>query len=160
MAENRRKNPDPAAAKGPERDRTEPPAGAEEDTRTIAERNLSASTPPSSLDVGRKPSAARTGREELEERFRHHTQAGPDVSAGDIDADWQSASMVGDEAPGGDNPTPGQQGVDDIGKAVGLEYESNEELKGTDKIGARDRRRWELDPASSEDYQDRSRRRD
>ncbi len=65
--------------------------------------------------------------------------------------------MVGDEAPGGDNPTPGQQDVDDIGKAVGLRYESNEELKGTDKIGDRDKRRWELDPASSEDYQDRNR---
>lgn len=157
MAPKRRKKPGPAAARPRERDIIEPPPGAEEDTRTVAERNLSASTSPSSLDVERKPSAARTGREELEERFRHHTRAGPDVSAGDIDADWQSASMVGDEAPGGDNPTPGQQDVDDIGKAVGLRYESNEELKGTDKIGDRDKRRWELDPASSEDYQDRNR---
>ena len=30
-----------------------------------------------------------------------------------------------------------------------------EELKGADKISERDKHRWELDPASSEDYPDR-----
>ena len=41
---------------------------------------------------------------------------------------------MGDEAPGGDNPTPDQDIVDDIGKAVGVQYEDNEELKAADKI--------------------------
>lgn len=45
--------------------------------------------------------------------------------------------------------------VDEIGKALGVEYQDNEELKGADKIAERDRKRWELDPASSEDYRDR-----
>jgi hypothetical protein len=45
---------------------------------------------------------------------------------------------VGDEAPGGDSPTPDQDIVDDIGRAVGVEYQDNEELKGDEKIvGAR-----------------------
>ena len=44
--------------------------------------------------------------------------------------------------------------MDDIGKALGVEYQDNEELKGADKIAERDRKRWELDPASSEDYRD------
>jgi hypothetical protein len=81
------------------------------------------------------------------------------MTGGDIDADWESASSVGDEAPGGDNPTPGQQVVDDIGKALGVEYQAGEELQAAEKITRRDRHRWELDPASSEDYRDRTTRR-
>jgi len=77
------------------------------------------------------------------------------VAGGDIDADWQSAASIGDEAPGGDNPTPDQNVVEDIGRAVGLEYQDAEELKASDKVAERDKRRWELDPASSEDYPER-----
>jgi hypothetical protein len=62
---------------------------------------------------------------------------------------------VGDETPGGDNPTPDQSVVDDIGVAVGNQYQDNEELEGADKIQERDRHRWEFDPASSEDFEDR-----
>ena len=61
----------------------------------------------------------------------------------------------GDEAPGGDNPTPDQDIVDDIGRALGVQYQDNEELRASDKVAARDRHRWELDPASAEDYKDR-----
>jgi hypothetical protein len=72
-----------------------------------------------------------------------------------VDADWESAYSVGDEAPGGDNPTPDQDIVDDIGRAVGVQYNDNEELKGERKIADRDKHRWELDPASSDDWEDR-----
>jgi hypothetical protein len=110
---------------------------------------------PSSLDLDRRASAARTGRRELRERFNEHTETGPQLTGGDVDADWESAYSVGDEAPGGDNPTPDQDIVDDIGRAVGVEYQDNEELKGAEKVAKRDKHRWELDPASSEDYDDR-----
>jgi hypothetical protein len=122
--------------------------------RTIGEEGVVPS-PPSSLDLDRTASAARTGRRELHEKFTKHTETSPTITGGDVDADWESAYSVGDEAPGGDNPTPDQDIVDDIGKAVGVEYEDNEELKGEKKISDRDRRRWELDPASSDDYDDR-----
>ena len=112
-------------------------------------------TPPSSLDLDRTASAARSGRRELSRRLEEHTETGPALTAGDVDADWESAYSVGDEAPGGDNPTPDQDVVDDIGKAVGVQYEDNEELKGDAKIAKRDKHRWELDPASAEDYDDR-----
>jgi hypothetical protein len=112
-------------------------------------------TPPSSLDLDRSASAARTGRRELSEKLHQHTETSPAITGGDIDADWESAYSVGDEAPGGDNPTPDQDIVDDIGRAIGVQYEDNEELKGEKKISDRDRKRWELDPASSEDYEDR-----
>lgn len=112
-------------------------------------------TPPSSLDLDRTASAARSGRRNLRERFAEHTETSPALTAGDVDADWESAYSVGDEAPGGDNPTPDQDIVDDIGRAVGIEYQDNEELKGANKVEERDKKRWELDPASSEDWEDR-----
>ena len=126
----------------------------ERDRRIVEEE---VPTPPSSLDLDRRPSAARSGRAEMEEKLQEHTSTGPDLTAGDVDADWEAAYNTGDEAPGGDMPTPDQAVVGEIGTAIGVEYADNEELKGVDKIEERDRHRWELDPASSEDYQDRAR---
>ena len=79
----------------------------------------------------------------------------PELAGGDADVDLENAYFAGEEAPGGDNPTPDQDIVDDIGRAVGVEYQDNEELGTTDKVTERDRHRWELDPASAEDYKDR-----
>jgi len=112
-------------------------------------------TPPSSLNLDRSASSARSGRQELKERYDKHTETSPALTGGDVDADWESAYSTGDEAPGGDNPTPDQNNVDDIGLALGVEYEDNEELEGADKIEERDKHRWEDDPASSEDFDDR-----
>jgi hypothetical protein len=96
--------------------------------------------------------SARTGRDELRQALRDHTETGPELTGGDIDANWQDAYAVGDEAPGGDNPTPDQDRVEEIGKALGVTYDDHEELKGADKIAERDRKRWEFDPASSDDW--------
>jgi hypothetical protein len=123
--------------------------------RRVEDDDIVLNTPPSSLNMDRSASSARSGRKELRERFDEHTETSPALTGGDVDADWESASTVGDEAPGGDNPTPDQDIVDDIGRALGVEYQDNEELKGEKKISDRDKHRWELDPASSEDYDDR-----
>jgi hypothetical protein len=135
-----------------------PPArtapGLNRERRTIRDEELLPSAP-SSLDFDRSASAARSGRRELRERYDEHTETSPALTGGDVDADWESAYSVGDEAPGGDNPTPDQDLVDDIGRAVGVEYQDNEELKGEAKISKRDRNRWELDPASSDDWDER-----
>jgi hypothetical protein len=111
---------------------------------------------PSSLGLERGASAARSGREELREQIQAHTETGPAITAGDVDANWEVAYSSGDEAPGGDNPTPDQDVVDDIGHALGIEYGPAEELQGAPKVEERDRHRWELDPASSDDYGDRT----
>ena len=129
--------------------------GLDRARRRLREVEESVPGPPSSLDLDRRPSAARSGRHELQETRREHNEVSPDLTAGDVDADWEDAYSVGDEAPGGDNPTPDQDRVDDIGRALGVEYEDNEELKASDKISERDKHRWELDPASSEDYKER-----
>ncbi len=122
--------------------------------RTVTEEDLLPPSPPSSLDMDRTASSARSGGRELREKIHEHNETSPAITAGDVDADWESAYSVGDEAPGGDNPTPDQDVVDDIGKALGVQYEDNEELKGEKKISDRDKKRWELDPASAEDYGD------
>ena len=105
---------------------------------------------PSSLDTNRAASAAKSGRRELKDRLSKNTSASPALTSGDVDADWESAETVGDEAPGGDNPTPDQDVVDDIGRALGVEYDDDEELQGGAEIADRDRNRWELDPASKD----------
>jgi hypothetical protein len=110
---------------------------------------------PSSLVSNRHASAASSGADELRVRLASHTGTGPAITAGDVDANWEAAETVGDEAPGGDNPTPDQDVVDEIGKALGVEYDDDEELQGGDEIAARDHDRWELDPASSDDFDER-----
>ncbi len=97
-------------------------------------------------------SSVRTGGHDLQHLLSQHTEASPALTAGDIDANWGDAYAIGDEAPGGDNPTPDQDRVDDIGKALGVTYDTDEELQGSEKILERDRHRWELDPASSDDW--------
>jgi hypothetical protein len=112
---------------------------------------------PSTLTFERTASAAQTGHAELLERLHSHHETSPRLTGGDVDANWEGAYSSGDEAPGGDNPTPDQDVVDEIGRALGVEYADAEELKSSDKIADRDRHRWEYDPASAEDYKDRSR---
>ena len=79
----------------------------------------------------------------------------PELTGGDIDAAWEQAATVGDEAIGGTAPTPDQDIVDEIGAAVGLEMDDNAFLRTNEILEERDDRRWELDPTSSEDYQER-----
>jgi hypothetical protein len=104
------------------------------------------------LPEDRQIAAARTGHDEMQQSLLEHTETSPRLTAGDVDAKWQDAYAVGDETPGGDNPTPDQARVDDIGRALGVQYQDNEELNPEEKIRERDRHRWELDPASSEDW--------
>ena len=110
-------------------------------------------TPPSSLDMERHGSAVRTGRAEMAQQRANHASMTPHINAGDVDVNVEDAYFVGDESPGGDNPTPDQDVVDEIGKALGVEYQDAEELRGSDKVADRDKHRWELDPASAEDYE-------
>jgi hypothetical protein len=76
------------------------------------------------------------------------------LSGGDIEAS-RSGTDTGEEAVGGSTPTPDQDVVEELGKAVGVTYEDAEPLRFGDKLADRDARRWELNPASSEEYQER-----
>ncbi len=87
-------------------------------------------TPPSSLDMNRRGSAARTGRAEIAERFDEHRGMTSAITGGDADVDVDSAYFTGDEAPGGDNPAPDEEVVDDIGKALGVQYRGQRGAEG------------------------------
>jgi hypothetical protein len=92
--------------------------------------------------------------EQLIKKLQEHHSTSPALSGGDIDAAWEDAD-VGEEAVGGENPTPDQDIVEELGRAVGLIYEDGEPLHTTEKIEGRDEHRWELDPASSEGFNQR-----
>ena len=98
------------------------------------------------------------GSAQLAERLRENTSTDPGLSGGDIDAAWDMAESQGDEAATGRMPTPGQNDVEETGRAMGINYQEGEELKVGDKERSRDKHRWELDPASADDYQERARK--
>ncbi len=91
------------------------------------------------------------GSDQLARKLRETHGTSPVLSGGDIDAAWEDAD-VGEESVGGDNPTPDQSVVEDLGRAVGLTYQDDEPLHSESKIHERDIHRWELDPASAEDF--------
>jgi uncharacterized protein DUF6335 len=80
----------------------------------------------------------------------------PVISGGDVDAAWDQSDVSGEETVGGSNPTPDQDIVEDLGKAAGLTYQDNEPLDPNEKVAERDRHRWELEPESSEDFDERN----
>lgn len=99
----------------------------------------------------------RAGSARLAHELRNDPLADPIVTGGDLDANWANAQFSGDESAVSSSPTPDQSVVDEIGQAMGVTYQDNEELKFGEKESGRDKHRWELDPASSEEYNERIR---
>jgi hypothetical protein len=85
---------------------------------------------------------------------------GPGLSAGDVDADWKRAESTGEETVGGSVATPDQDVVDEIGRALGVEQESEAELTtSAEMLRRRDRFRWHLDyDAEARERQEEDRR--
>jgi hypothetical protein len=145
----------PTANRRPEPTRPPRPAALDRERRILREdQEPEPHGVPSSLDYDRAAASFDTGRAEMLERRERQAGVSSTLTAGDVDADWEGAYSTGEEAPGGDNPTPDQDIVEEIGRALGVEYQDNEELH--QKVAERDEHRWELDPASSEDYRDRN----
>ncbi|HEV7240895.1 MAG TPA: DUF6335 family protein [Thermoanaerobaculia bacterium] len=132
-------------------DKTEKLIDWEEDERKDRNRNgLRDDIEPPAVDISASAS-------KLSHRLRNDSLADPIITAGDLDVQWESAQFSGDEAAGSSMPSPENNVVDEIGAAMGVTYQDSEELKFGDKERSRDEKRWELDPASSDDYQDRTR---
>lgn len=105
-------------------------------------------------DFAERQQLAVGGRKVLQEELDEYHSQSPELSGGDLDADWRRANQVGEETVGGSVPTPDQDIVDQLGEAAGLTYEDDEPLGGEDKILERDRNRWELDPESASEDED------
>ncbi len=81
----------------------------------------------------------------LGERIRH-TETGPPLTGGDLDADWQRAYSSGEEAVGGSVATPDQDVVDEIGRALGVEQAADAPVRTSSEIlRERDRLYWRLE---------------
>lgn len=94
------------------------------------------------------------GGRTMRDRMSEYTDVSPELSGGDIDANWEDADVDGEETIGGTTPTPDQDIVDEIGAAVGLEMADEEIVHTAEILETRDDRRWELDPQSAEDYEE------
>jgi hypothetical protein len=75
-------------------------------------------------------------------------RAAPDaetIRVGDPDDDTLANEYVGEQTPGGSTPTPDQNGVDEIGRAYGLQEEDSGSLRSAGEVlSRRDRHRSEL----------------
>jgi hypothetical protein len=98
-----------------------------------------------------KDDLAEIGRRLVEREFEKYHSVGQELTAGDVDARWQEAEDSGAETPGGHVTTPDQDNVDEIGRAVGMEFQDNQELCAPEEVlSRRDRRRWEMDKRSAD----------
>jgi Family of unknown function (DUF6335) len=88
-------------------------------------------------------------------RIHDYNEGSEILTGGDIDANYEQADADGDESVGGTAPTPDMDIVDNLGKAVGLEMSDTEFLHTNDILEQRDDDRWEMEPRSSEDYEER-----
>lgn len=132
-------------------DKTEKLIDWEENERKDRNRNgLDDRIEPPAVDV-------KAGSAKLAQRLREDGAADPTITAGDVDANWANAQFSGDESAVSSSPTPDQGVVDEIGRAMGVTYQDNEELKIGEKERSRDKHRFELDPASSDDWIERNR---
>jgi hypothetical protein len=72
---------------------------------------------------------------------------GDTIRVGDPDDRTLANEYVGEETPGGTTPTPDQNGVDEIGRAYGLQEEDTGVLRSAAEVlTRRDRHRSELRP--------------
>ncbi len=81
--------------------------------------------------------------------------SGSDVTGGDLDDNWYQAEVVGEEAVGGQTPTPDQNVTEQLLQAMGIDAVDGELVQVKEKLERRDRLRWELEPESAEDYPER-----
>src|SRR5919109_1166864 len=102
-------------------------------------------------DFEERQGLAAGGRSKLEEKLNDHNSLDPSLSGGDVDAAWEDSTVAGEESVGGSVPTPDQDNVDEIGEAAGVTSQDDEPLNSDRKILERDRKRWELNPASTDD---------
>ena len=104
-----------------------------------------------------EPGLSEDGITTLDDRSSEYTSSNSQIVGGDGDvAAAEQASATGEELVGGSAPTPDQDMVDELGAAAGIEMPDGAILNTTNMLDRRDENRWELDPNSAEDTQDRT----
>lgn len=120
--------------------------------RTVSEDSATAKPGATNVEDTTMENLAEAGGRRMQREQEEYNSVSPVLTGGDIDADWQEAEDSGEETPGGHVATPDQDNVDEIGRAVGMELQDNQELHTHAEIlEKRDRHRWELDRRSADD---------
>jgi hypothetical protein len=100
----------------------------------------------------REATILRSDRERAAMRRRERTHTGPELTGGDVDADWERADSVGEEAVGGTVAVPDQSVVDELGDALGVPRAPDAEFRTSAEIlDGRDRYRAEQEDTPGED---------
>lgn len=94
-----------------------------------------------------------TGASTVLEQKSDRVASGDDTTGGDMYSNQEQAKVVGEEAVGGTTPTPDQNVAEDLAASMGIEIRDRKPLEIHDMMHRRDDQRWELDPQSSEDYE-------
>ncbi len=79
------------------------------------------------------------------------------LAEGDADGGWEIAEIPHNELDSPRTWSPDPNTTEDWGRAFGISYAEGEVLQCGEKERDRDRHRWELDPASADDYGERLR---
>ncbi|MEB3249676.1 MAG: DUF6335 family protein [Microcystaceae cyanobacterium] len=96
-----------------------------------------------------------TGLGRVLEKLRLPHLSKDNLTGGDLEDDWYQAEVVGEEAVGGDNPTPDQNVTEDLLVSMGIPSTDGRDIQTLPRMTGRDRHRWELEPDSAEDYEER-----
>ena len=117
------------------------------DGQAIADESARRGVPEEDLQgpPAHETTVLRDDRERAAQAHRNaHHETSPRLTGGDLDADWERAAHVGEEAVGGTVATPDQNVVDELGGALGVPRAPDEEIRTSGEIlERRDRYRWE-----------------
>jgi hypothetical protein len=91
----------------------------------------------------------------LQDSSSEYSATSSQIGASDGDPAAEQESATGEQSVGGTAPTPDMDMVDELGAAAGIEMADGAILHTTNMLERRDESRWELDPSSAEDYQER-----
>ena len=95
-----------------------------------------------------------TGFGRLLHQLQDRSAEGMAPTGGDIDTDQYQSQVSGEEAVGGTASTPDQNVVEDLAIAEGIQTPDEHPLRTLRMMQSRDAHRWELEPESSEDYEE------
>ncbi|MEG4583904.1 DUF6335 family protein [Microcoleus sp. MOSTC5] len=91
----------------------------------------------------------------LQDSSSEYSSSSSQIGGEDGDPAAEQESATGEQSVGGTAPTPDMDMVDELGAAAGIEMPDGAILHTTNMLEHRDESRWELDPSSAEDYQER-----
>ncbi len=87
--------------------------------------------------------------------LQSHATANGHITGGDVDDDIYQAEVVGEEAVGGQTPTPDQNVTEELQQGMGIDAAEGGAVRTNARLEWRDHHPWQLDPESAEDYRER-----